>query len=97
MKARYAKTFEYGKQMAKTSVICAVAACAVSIFFLPAESTIQLVGLGLSAVLMIATLVIMYKYCRCPYCGKHILMGVLTVKACPACRRNLESGKKAKK
>ena len=34
---------------------------------------------------------------RCPYCGKHIMLGVLAVKDCPRCRRNLATGKKIKK
>lgn len=97
MKARYDRTFEYGRQLAKTSVICAVIVCIVNIFFFPAGSAAQLVGLGVSLILMVATVVIMYKYCRCPYCGKRIMTGVLTVKVCPSCRRSLASGKKVKK
>lgn len=97
MKARYARTFEYGKQMAKTTLICSIIACAVNLLFLPSGSIAQLIGLSLSLVLMATTVVAMYKYCRCPYCGKRIMMGVLTVKACPSCHRNLVSGKKVKK
>ena len=97
MKARYAKTFEYGKHMAKTSVICAVACCAVSLLLFQPGSIAQIIAIALSFVLIIATIVIMYVYCRCPYCGKHIMMGVLSIKSCPSCRRNLESGKKVKK
>ena len=97
MKARYAKTLEYGKHMAKTTVICAAVTCLVSLFLLPSGSIYQGVALILSFALMVATVVFMVKYCRCPYCGKRIIMGVLTVKSCPACRRDLTSGKKTKK
>ncbi len=97
MKARYAKTFEYGKHMAKTAVICATVCCAASLFFFQSGSIAQIIALAMSFVLIIATIVIMYMYCRCPYCGKHIMMGVLSVKSCPACHRNLETGKKVKK
>lgn len=97
MKARYSKTFSYGRDMAKTSVILACISCAVTLLFLPSGTTVQIVGVCLTLGLIAATLFIMYKYCRCPYCGKHIMMGVLKVKSCPACRRNLESGKKVKK
>ena len=97
MKARYAKTFEYGRHMAKTSVICAVACCAVSLLFFQPGSIPQIITLVLSFALIVATIVIMCVYCRCPYCGKRIIMGVLTVKSCPSCHRNLESGKKVKK
>ena len=34
---------------------------------------------------------------RCPSCGKVIFFGVLAVKSCPRCHRNLVTGKKMKK
>ena len=34
---------------------------------------------------------------RCPNCGKVIFFGVLAVKSCPRCHRNLVTGKKMKK
>ena len=33
---------------------------------------------------------------RCPNCGKVIFLGVMAVKACPRCHRNLVTGKKMK-
>ena len=97
MKARYQKTFEYGRSLAKTSLICAIGSCLVSLMFMESGTLAQLLTMLLTVVLMVTTIVIMYKYCRCPYCGKRIVMGVLSARSCPSCRRNLETGKKTKR
>ena len=47
--------------------------------------------------MFIAIIYIAVKYCRCPNCGKVIVIGVLAVDACPRCKRNLVTGKKMKK
>ena len=52
---------------------------------------------ALTAAIFIGTIICVYQFCRCPYCGKHIMLGVLAVKDCPRCRRNLATGKKIKK
>ena len=52
---------------------------------------------ALTAAIFVGTIICVYQFCRCPYCGKHIMLGVLAVKDCPRCRRNLATGKKIKK
>ena len=47
--------------------------------------------------MFIAIIYIAAKYCRCPNCGKHIVLGVLAVETCPRCRHSLTTGKKVKK
>ena len=47
--------------------------------------------------LFIAIIYVDIKYCRCPNCGKVILLGVLAIDACPRCKRSLTTGKKMKK
>ena len=97
MRAKYGRTFEYGKRMAKISVICTAATCLAGLLLMPSGSSYQIATVVISFALLLATLYYMIRYCRCPYCGKRILAGVLTVTKCPACHRDLESGKKAKK
>lgn len=97
MKARYDRTFEYGKKIAKYLVIFAIILCLASLFLAPEGSYLQVTLVVVSFVLMVSTLFVMYKYCRCPYCGKRIMTGVLTITACPRCHRSLTSGKKIKK
>ncbi len=97
MKVRYESNFEYGKKQAKYCIAAAVILGLVTVFLAPANSMTQTLMLILTVAAMVSCVVIIYKNCRCPYCGKHIMMGVLRVKVCPACNRNLENGKKTKK
>lgn len=97
MKARYDRTFEYGKKISKYLLIFAILLCLASLFLAPEGSYLQAALVILTFVLMLSTIYVMYRYCRCPYCGKRIMTGVLTVTACPRCHRSLTSGKKIKK
>lgn len=96
MKAKYAKTFAYGKSRARTSIILAVVTGLAGRIAFPSGSIYQTVAMIVTVALLAATIYIMCKYCRCPYCGKRIIVGMLTATNCPSCRRNLESGKKYK-
>ncbi len=50
-----------------------------------------------TVLMFIAIIYIALKYCRCPNCGKRIILGVLAISTCPRCKRNLVSGRKMKK
>ena len=93
----YGNSFVESRELAKKLAIATVISGAASFIADGADSAIQFWLLAFTLVLCAATVYIIVRYCRCPYCGKHILVGVLKVKVCPACRRNLETGKKAKK
>lgn len=95
MKARFDRTFEYGRNIAKYCVIFTVALCVLSLL-MPQGTYLQIIFAAAMLAMMVATIVVMYKYCRCPYCGKRIMLGVLNAKSCPRCRRNLTTGKKMK-
>lgn len=97
MKARYDRTFEYGKKIAKYLMIFAIVLCLASLFLTPEGSYLQAALVIMSFVLIVSTVYVMYKYCRCPYCGKRIMAGVLAVTACPRCHRSLTTGKRIKK
>lgn len=93
MKARFDRTFEYGRNISKYLVIFAIVLCVFSLL-VPQGTYVQFILIAATFGLIVATIVVMYKYCRCPYCGKRIMMGVLQIKACPRCRRSLTTGKK---
>ena len=97
MKTRYANTFEYGQKLAKYLIGFAVVICLASVLFMPKGSIVQTIAAILGMALIVATIYVTYKYCRCPHCGKHIVAGVFAVKTCPACRRSLVTGKKIRK
>ena len=97
MKARFNSNFEYGKRISKYTMVGAVLCGLTTVLLTPPGSILQLIFLLSTTAFMVATFVVIYKNCRCPYCGKHIMMGALRVKVCPACNRSLENGRKTKK
>ena len=88
-------SFEYGRKLAIRLVIAASVCCVISL--LCPEGSYYQFGFVALAAIFIGTIICVYQFCRCPYCGKHIMLGVLAVKDCPRCRRNLATGKKIKK
>jgi len=97
MKIKYKDTFEYGRKTAKWLILLAVVLSVISYFAFSGNPTGQAITVVLSFLMMIAGFVVIYNFCRCPYCGKKIMLGVLAVTSCPKCRRNLKTGKKSKK
>ena len=46
--------------------------------------------------LRVLSLICLFAFCRCPWCGKRITSGLMQIKVCPHCNRNLETGLRAK-
>ena len=92
----YINGFMRGRELLKkllvSDLITAVAAMLT-------RGTPMLMGLfsGATVLLFLAIIYIDVKFCRCPNCGKVILLGVLAIDTCPRCKRNLSTGKKTKK
>ncbi len=97
MKAKFDSDFNYGTKISKYLLIATIISALVSVLFTPAGGVAQVALVTFTTILIIINFRIIYKYCRCPFCGKHIMMGALRVKVCPACNRNLQTGKKTKK
>ena len=97
MKPRFNSSFEYGKRLARNCVVAGVVFCLLGLFATPSGSMAQVVLTLCSVCSLVATGVVMYRFCRCPYCGKRIMMGVLAITNCPRCRRNLTTGQKTRK
>ena len=97
MKARFKRTFEYGKNIARYLLVAAFAFGLAAFLLVPDNKPAQLILILASSGTLIAMLVVLYQYYRCPYCGKRIVAGALAVSSCPACRRSLSTGKKVKK
>lgn len=96
MKINYSKDYEHGKNVAKWLMVAALILSITSVLFLPEGSRLQLIFIVVTILMILITFFYIYTYCRCPYCGKHIMTGVLTVRQCPKCRRNLYTGTKMK-
>ena len=97
MKAKYESSFEYGRKLARYFLAAAILLDIGAILFFADKSVYQIVGILCSFGCLIAAVVMAYRHCRCPYCGKRIVLGVLAASNCPACRRNLITGKKVKR
>ena len=95
MNNRYINNFTYGRDLVKKLVIGAVICCALTLVFQASYVQIGFMVAGVG--MLVAAIVVIVRDCRCPHCGKVIFLGVLAVKNCPNCKRNLVTGRKAKK
>ena len=50
----------------------------------------------LSVVCFVLAFVVIFLYCKCPYCGKVVYLGLFKATHCPKCRRSFETGAKKK-
>ncbi len=92
----YVNSFVRGRELLKRLLVGDVL-CALAATFLRGNPT--LMALFSAAVLLIfgAIIYVAVRYCRCPGCGKVIVLGVLAIRTCPRCKRDLVTGKKVKK
>ena len=97
MKARYESGFERGQELVRYFLFGAIACGVCALFFTRTGTAANLILIFLSTGLLIGMLICAWRFCRCPYCGRHIIAGALAVRVCPACSRDLRSGKKVRK
>lgn len=89
-------TFEKAKNAVKALVAGSVALCLIDLFFVPEGTEISAyIALGSIACLTLA-IVFIFSFCKCPYCGKRIALGLFKVTHCPSCRRDLVTGERKK-
>ena len=92
----YINSFVRGRELLKKLLIADLV-CAVMATVMSGSVMALAFFAGATGLIFVAIIYIAVKYCRCPNCGKLILLGVLAVEACPRCKRNLVSGRKMKK
>ena len=92
----YINSFIRGRDLLKKLLVGDMLTAVLALVF-KANPTVMGVFSIATIILFIAIIYIAVKYCRCPNCGKVIILGVLAVDACPRCKRNLTTGKKVKK
>ena len=49
-----------------------------------------------AVVVLLFTMAVVLKWSRCPWCGGLIIKKLFSIKECPHCGRDLETGKKKK-
>ena len=92
----YINSFIRGRDLLKKLLVGDMLTAVLALIF-KANPTVMGIFSIATIILFIAIVYIAVKYCRCPHCGKVIVIGVLAVDACPRCKRNLVTGKKMKK
>ena len=92
---KYENDFVYGRERLRILLVATAVGCAASLLT-PQYSLVQVALMCLTVVLFVTCLPLIFKYCRCPNCGKVIFLGVMALKSCPRCHRNLVTGKKMK-
>ena len=92
---KYENDFVYGRERLRILLVATAVCCAASLLT-PQYSLVQVALMCLTVVLFVTCLALIFKYCRCPNCGKVIFLGVMALKSCPRCHRNLVTGKKMK-
>ena len=92
----YINSFMRGRELLKKLIISDMITAVIALM-MRSNPTIMGLFSGATVLLFIAIIYVDFKYCRCPSCGKVILLGVLAIKACPRCKRDLASGRKIKK
>ena len=92
----YENDFVYGRRILKGAMAAAVVCCLATLI-VPNGSSLYLTFLVLTLAAFAMAAVVIYKYCRCPHCGKVIFLGVLSITTCTRCKHDLITGKKVKK
>lgn len=90
--------FQKAVSTARVLLLIALVLCVLGLTMSGAElAMFRAVTTGLAMLLVIVALYYIFRYCRCPYCGKQIFFGVSKATSCPHCRRNFVTGKKVKR
>lgn len=97
MKKTYENTFIQGRELTKKLMAAAAISAVLSIVLEQLQHPLQSLFFILTLIIFLTTIYVIAHFCRCPHCGKRILVGVLTTTVCPSCRRSLITGKKPKK
>ena len=90
------KDFEYGRQLVKRLLFMAIVFVVAS-WLMPRGSYAQFGLMLLATLCVVGEIAMLSIFCRCPHCGKRIMLGTLTATICPRCHRSLSSGRKMKK
>ena len=86
--------FDRGRNLAKLLIIMCVVFCVLGV--ITNGESVSAYFTIISFVCFVVSFVVLKLYCRCPYCGKTIFVGLFNATECPHCRRNLTTGKRKK-
>ena len=88
--------FEKARGLVKGCLYAAIAFCGIGLLVNNHSADLAMYACIAAVVLMFLGLFITFTCMKCPYCNERIIVKCLTAKVCPHCKRNLETGMKAK-
>lgn len=88
--------FDRARNLVKLLLVLCVILCVVGVVVAERGSALALYSGIISIVCFVLAFVVVILYCKCPYCGKVIYLGLFKAVNCPHCRRNLSTGAKTK-
>ena len=77
-------------------MIVAVALALIGLIFLEPGTVISVYVTLISFGCMVAAIIILLGYCKCPWCGKRITANLMKAEYCPYCKKDFETGLKHK-
>ena len=89
--------FDKAKNVVKTLLAICMVLCLISVITTSLNPQLSFLATIISGICFIMSFVVAFLYCKCPYCGNRIMLGMFKVKNCPKCHRNLVTGEKAGK
>lgn len=75
-------------------MIVAVALALIGLIFLEPGTVISVYVTLISFGCMVAAMIILIGYCKCPWCGKRITANLMKAEYCPHCKKDFETGLK---
>lgn len=89
-------SFKSAKKTVAVLIALSVVGCITGLVFFESSSQESSIIALASVILLTLAISVAFKWGRCPWCGKLLISGMYSKKICPACNRDLETGKKKK-
>lgn len=89
-------SFKLVKRIAIAGLMLSLLLCLIGVFGMD-PGTQESGSMAIWAVVVLLfTMAVVLKWSRCPWCGELIIKKLFTIKECPHCGRDIETGKKKK-
>ena len=89
-------SFKLVKKIAIAGLMLSLVLCLIGVFGMD-PGTQESGSMAIWAVVVLLfTMAVVLKWSRCPWCGELIIKKLFTIKECPHCGRDIETGKKKK-
>ena len=89
-------SFKLVKKIAIAGLMLSLLLCLIGVFGMD-PGTQESGSMAIWAVVVLLfTMAVVLKWSRCPWCGELIIKKLFTIKECPHCGRDIETGKKKK-